>query len=173
MFAPAARSQHRWASHDLPGPDRSCHWGDVGSRASGDSALWARGRERQALSHLRFKRQPVPLQGQQIVELREVNPAATVLGGENGRGEGSIPYLLRGICMHGLDPKSGANRGFCHVYIFPGVGTSSSCVYECRDCIVAELVASIPCANNRKHIIRNGRAAMASQLQANAPRPAR
>ena len=33
-------------------------------------------------------------------------------------------YLLRGICGHNLDPKSGANCGFCYVYIFPGVGTS-------------------------------------------------
>ena len=35
-------------------------------------------------------------------------------------------FLLRGVCMHNLDPKSGANCGFCCVYIFPGVGTGAS-----------------------------------------------
>ena len=34
-----------------------------------------------------------------------------------------VDKLLRGACMHNLDPKSGANCGFCHVYIFPGVDT--------------------------------------------------
>ena len=36
-----------------------------------------------------------------------------------------VLYLLRGTCMHNLDPKPGANcgrRGFDSVYIFPGVG---------------------------------------------------
>ena len=32
------------------------------------------------------------------------------------------PYLLQRICMHNFDPKSGANYGFCYLYIFPGVG---------------------------------------------------
>ena len=32
-------------------------------------------------------------------------------------------YLLRGICMHNFDPQSG-KLWLCHVYIFPGVGTT-------------------------------------------------
>ena len=28
------------------------------------------------------------------------------------------------LFMHNLDPKTGANCGFCYVYIFPGIGTA-------------------------------------------------
>ena len=35
-------------------------------------------------------------------------------------------YLLRWECIHNLDPESGANCGFCCVYIFPGVDTTAS-----------------------------------------------
>ena len=42
----------------------------------------------------------------------------------------SASYLLRGICMHNLDPKSGANCGFCYVYTFPGVGTHQGATPE-------------------------------------------
>ena len=34
-----------------------------------------------------------------------------------------VSYLLRGVCTHNLDLKSGANCGVCYVCIFTGVGT--------------------------------------------------
>ena len=40
------------------------------------------------------------------------------------RPSGRQSYLLRGICMHNLDPKSGGKCGNDYVYIFPGVGTA-------------------------------------------------
>ena len=33
-------------------------------------------------------------------------------------------HLVRGICMHNLDPKSGANCGFFYVYILLGAGSA-------------------------------------------------
>ena len=55
-------------------------------------------------------------------EIAEVRVAHSDLLVQRGNASG-MKYLLQGIYIHNLDPKSGANCDFRCVYIFPGVGT--------------------------------------------------